>query len=200
MDKKRLHHTWTKFRALKPWYFLVLLLISGVISVYALRQNNQHMGQLRTAVYSADKNNGDINSALKNLQAYVTAHMNTDLSGGPNAPYPPIQLEYTYERLQQTNNQAAGANSSLYTDAENYCQAQIPNGFSGRYRISCIEQYIQDHGVTVKNIPVGLYEFNFISPTWTPDLAGWSLLASVVLLLLLITSIVLRLWFKHQLK
>ncbi|HUD10709.1 MAG TPA: hypothetical protein VMR28_03495 [Candidatus Saccharimonadales bacterium] len=200
MDKKRLHHIWTKFRAVKPWYFLILLIISAGFSVYALRQNNLEMVHLRNAVFADDKNNGDVNAALKNLQAYVTTHMNTNLSGGPNAAYPPIQLQYTYARLQQANNQAAGANSTLYTDAENYCQQKIPTGFSGRYRISCIEQYIQSHGVAVQNIPVSLYEFDFVSPQWSPDLAGWSLVVSVIVLLLFLVSAGVRLWLKHYAK
>lgn len=143
------------------------------VSVYALRENNLKMVKLRDTVYAADKNNGDVNGTLKDLQAYVTAHMNTDLSGGPNAAYPPIQLQYTYARLQDANNQLASRiNGPLYTEAENYCQQKIPNGFSGRYRISCIEQYIKSRGTNVQNVPASLYEFDFVSPRWSPDLAG----------------------------
>jgi hypothetical protein len=151
------------------------------------------MVKLRTAVYTADKNNTDVNGTLKNLQAYVTSHMNTNLSSGPNAPYPPIQLEYTYIRLQQANNQSASnVNQTLYTDAENYCQATIPTGFSGRYRVSCIEQYITSHGATVTLINPSLYEFNFLSPSWSPDLGGWTILISIILGILFILSLVIK--------
>jgi hypothetical protein len=198
MNKKHLHHLWTKFRVVKPWYFLVLAAISTVVCVYALRQNNLHMAGLRNDVYTADKNDGDVQTALKNLQAYVVTHMNTNLDAGPNAVYPPIQLEYTYARLQQAANQTAGTvNQPLYTNAENYCQQQIPNGFSGRYRISCIEQYIQSHGTQVQTIPVGLYEFDFVSPRWSPDLTGWLMLAAIVFGLLFIVTWLARLWIKH---
>src|SRR5438105_3803142 len=78
MNKRRLHHLWTKLRIIKPWYFLVLALVSGVVCVFALRANNEHMIRLRDAVYSADKNNTDVQQALRNLQAYVTSHMNTN--------------------------------------------------------------------------------------------------------------------------
>lgn len=201
MDTKHLHHLWTKFRAVKPWYFLILFVLSTALSVYALRQNNLTMVNLRNDVYIADKTNGDVNGALKKLQTYVNSHMNTNLSSGPNSPYPPIQLEYTYERLQEAAAKQAGQNNeSLYTDAENYCQQQIPNGFSGRYRISCIEQYVESHGLQVANIPASLYEFNFLSPTWTPDLAGWSIVASALLLLLFIISFIAERWLKHAAK
>src|SRR5262249_26097180 len=99
MNKRRLHHFWTRFRAIKPWYFLILAIISTTVCVMSLRANNQHMIQLRDALYAADRDNTNVQQALNNLQSYVTAHMNTNLSTGPNSPYPPIQLKYTYERL-----------------------------------------------------------------------------------------------------
>ncbi len=198
MDKNLPHQLWVKFRAIKPWYFLILFLIVLGVAIYALRQNNLEMAKLHDAVYTADKNNGNVQGALEKLQAYVINHMNTDLSGGPNSPYPPIQLEYTYERLQESANQAAGTvNQSLYTDAENYCQQQIPNGFSGRYRVGCIEQYITSHGAKVLPVPASLYEFNFLSPTWSPDLAGWSLVVAALCLLLFVISAAASFWRKH---
>jgi hypothetical protein len=66
----------------------------------ALRHNNETMVKLRTAVYEADKNSGDVNTTLNKLRKYVYAHMNTDLSSGGNTIKPPIQLQHTYERLQ----------------------------------------------------------------------------------------------------
>ena len=196
MNKKRLHHFWTKFRGVKPWYFLVLFVISLGVCVYALRQNNLTMVRLRNDVYAADKNGVDVQSALKDLQAYVITHMNTNLASGPNPVYPPIQLVYSYERLQQAADQS-NSNAQLYTNAEDYCQQQIPNGYSGSYRISCIEQYVASHGAAVITIPASLYEFSFISPSWSPDLAGWALLATVALALLFIFSWLTRLWLKH---
>lgn len=198
MDKKRLHHIWTKFRGIRPWYFLVIALISVGLSIYALRQNNLTMVKLRSAVYAADKNNGDVAGALKNLQAYVTAHMNTNLANGPNGVYPPIQLQYTYQRLEQAAiAQTSNTNQDLYTQAQTYCQQQIPDGFSGRYRITCIEQYIESHGASAATIPTSLYEFDFVSPTWSPDLAGWSILASAFFLLIFIVSWITDRWLRH---
>jgi len=198
MDKRQLHHIWTKIRWVKPWYILVLLVITASVSVYSLRQNNLQMVKLRQAVYAADKNNTDVSSPLAALQAFVTTHMNTNLSSGPSAPYPPIQLEYTYTRLQSINTQnASSINQALYTNAENYCQQAIPNGFSGSYRISCIEQYITSHGVTVQKVPQSLYEFSFLSPSWSPDLAGWSLVLSILLAIAFVITVVGRRLIKH---
>jgi len=104
------------------------------------------MIRLRDAVYSADKTNADTKQPLKNLQNYVTAHMNTNLSSGPNAPYPPIQLKYTYERLVKSNGTAvADANNKIYSEAQKYCEQQNSTDFSGRNRVPCIEQYVNSH-------------------------------------------------------
>jgi hypothetical protein len=156
------------------------------------------MVKLRENVYAADKANTDVSAALGALQAFVTTNMNTNLSSGPNAPYPPIQLEYTYTRLEAASNQTASSiNQALYTNAENYCQQAIPNGFSGRYRVSCIEQYITSHGVVIQAIPAALYEFSFLSPRWSPDLAGWSLLVSILLAIAFVVTLVGRRLIKH---
>jgi hypothetical protein len=142
------------------------------------------MISLRDAVYTADKNNGNVEQALQNLRTYVYGHMNTDLAAGPNAVHPPIQLKYTYDRLAQAASQRVEtANSNLYTDAQSYCQATIPNGFSGRYREACINQFVTTHGASAQSIPKNLYEFDFVSPKWSPDLAGWSLIATILLAL-----------------
>jgi cystathionine beta-lyase/cystathionine gamma-synthase len=105
------------------WVFLLLFLTSSIICIFSLRHNNETMVKLRGAVYEADKNNGDVNTALNNLRKYVYAHMNTNLSSGGNAIKPPIQLKYTYERLQSAEQKKAeDANTSIYTQAQVYCQ------------------------------------------------------------------------------
>ncbi len=150
----------------------------------ALRHNNQEMVSLRSAVYAADKNNGDVNAALNNLRSYVYAHMNTSLSSGNSNIKPPIQLKYTYQRLYDAQlNQVQAANQQIYTDAQIYCQS-INQAYFGTTRVPCVQNYVINHGVKDANIsiPAGLYEFDFVSPSWSPDLAGWTLIASIVLL------------------
>ncbi len=178
---------------ISPLTLGVMTIIFGLVCVFALRANNSHMGQLRAAVYAADKNNTNVTLALQNLQKYVTRHMNTDLSSGKGAVYPPIQLKYTYQRLlNQESDQVASSNAALYTEAQNYCQQIIPNAFSGRTRVPCIEQYIESHDSTLATIPSSLYEFDFVSPSWSPDLAGYSLIATILSFFALIVAIIYR--------
>lgn len=170
----------------QPWYFLALAVVLGVVCVFALRANNQHMVKLRDDVYTADKQGADVQKPLKALQAYVTTHMNTDLSTGKSSVYPPIQLQYTYERLVQAQNQQLQQeNSGLYSEAQAYCESLNHTDFSGHNRVPCIEQYVEQHGgQPAAAIPTALYEFSFASPTWSPDLAGWTMVAAILSFLL----------------
>lgn len=199
MNKRHLHHLWTKLRHVKPWYFLAIAVVSAAVCVFALRSNNQQMIQLRESVYRADKNNTDVQAPLKELQSYVTSHMNTNLSAGDNAVYPPIQLKYTYERLMQAqSDQLAEANSKLYSAAQAHCEQQNAADFSGRNRIPCIEQYVQDHNSQLATVPDALYKFSFTTPVWSPDLAGWSMVVAILSGLLFIVTLAARLWFRRK--
>jgi hypothetical protein len=178
---------------------LYLFIAAAIISVFALRHNNQTMVDLRNDVYAADKNNGDVNTALNNLRRYVYGHMNTNLSSGNNNIKPPIQLKYTYQRLYDVQaNKIQSANQQLYTDAELYCQS-INSAFFGTTRVPCVQNYVVNHGLAAANItiPPGLYQFDFVSPTWSPDLAGWSLVITAILLIALIIRFVIS-WFDRE--
>lgn len=200
MNKRSAHHLWRRFRSVKPWYFLLAALICGVIAVFALRQNNETMVRLRAAVYAADEQDKGTQEALAALQAYVTSHMNTNLTTGNTAVYPPIQLKFTYNRLVTAQGNAnANANQQIYTDAQKYCEAQNSTDVSGRNRVPCIQAYVSAHTPKQsKPIPDALYKFDFVSPRWSPDLAGWMLVLTVVFAVLFALSFLLsRLAKKH---
>ncbi len=188
-----------KVRQLPYGVFLALFIVSGMVAVYSLRHNNQTMIGLRSEVYATDQAGGDINSALNNLREYVYGHMNTNLSSGGNAIKPPIQLKYTYERLLEAQQQTAvTSNSQIYTEAQTYCQALVPAGISGRGRVPCVQDYVTNHGVKTSPIPTGLYQFDFVSPAWSPDLAGWSLLVTGLMGLGFIASFSIQFLTKHK--
>ncbi len=168
-------------RRIKPVYFVGIAAVSGVVCVAALRDNNLKMIELRQAVYTADEQAGDIEAPLRELREHVYGHMNTNLSSGPNAVHPPIQLKYTYERLVKAQQAGAGdVNSVIYTQAQQHCERTIPNGVSGSVRLGCIQAYVkQQSPATVDTVPKNLYQFDFVSPSWSPDLAGWSLVTAI---------------------
>lgn len=190
MDKKQIHHLWTAIRPFKVWYFVAFTVVGGAVAVGGLRHNNLQMVTLRDQVYQADQKNEDVEGALQRLRSHVYGHMNTDLSSGDNAVYPPVQLKYTYERLRDGENKAAqNSSSQIYTEAQRICEEQNPTDFSGRNRVPCIEQYVSQHGVKAKTVPDALYKFDFASPSWSPDLAGFALLFTALSTLALLTRI-----------
>ena len=183
-------HNWRRYL---PLYLGIIFLVSGLLAISSLRQNNLTMVQLRQDVYDADKNNGDIETSLRTLRSYIYDHMNTDPSSSGNGIKPPIQLKYRYERLaaaEQTKTETN--NSQIYSEAQAYCETQNSIDFSGRNRVPCISEYVTNHGVHVSPVPDALYKFDFVSPTWSPDLAGWSLVLAVLSGLGAVTTLVFR--------
>lgn len=192
----------SKLRAASSWYFVVGLIVSSSVALVSLRNNNLMALKLRDKVNQVDKDNGDIEVALKELRQYVYGHMNTNLAEGQNAIKPPIQLKYRYERLWKAAN-VTPDNSKVYTDAQNYCEKTQSQGFFGASRLDCIQDYVVKHGqlaAAIQTIPDSLYKFDFASPVWSPDLAGWSLVVAGVCGLLLIVRILLEYWLRNYIR
>ncbi len=201
MNKTQLRQYWAKFRTIKPWYFLAIALVSGAVAVYALRQNNLTMIRLRNEVTKADKDNGDVEKALRNLREFVYVHMNTNLSSGNNAIKPPIQLKYRYDRLVQSEkDRVSTSNAKIYSDAQAFCEKTVPEGLSGRGRVPCIQDYVGSHGSKELPVPDALYKFDFVSPSWSPDLAGWSLIISILFFILFAIVHGLDRWVRAELR
>lgn len=203
MDKRHLHHVWRQLKVVKPWYFLMVAVVFGLISVYALRQNNLNMIVLREQVYQADKDGGDTEAALRNLREYVYAHMNTNLSSGDNTIYPPIQLKYSYDRaLEAAKGPAEDPDTKIYSDAQAECERRFPQGLSGSGRIPCIQEYIASRGIqTPAFLPnASLYQFDFVSPKWSADLAGFSLVLASVFSALFVIRWISERWLQAELR
>lgn len=200
MNKRHLHHILKQLHRISGWYFVIAIVISFSITVLALRHNNLTAIKLRDHVLQVDKDNGDVETALRGLREYVYGHMNTQLAS-PSGAYPPVQLKYRYDRLVAGQKTDSPTNVGLATAAQNYCESQMPTGRS-LYRIDCIQNYILTHGSTdnLPTIPDALYKFDFAPPLWSPDLAGWSMLVTALLSLTLVVRTVFVQWLKYQLK
>jgi len=196
-----LHKIFKTIHQVPTLILLVAFILSGLITVWALRSNNQQMLDLRNAVFVADKNGEGVDVDLNNLRNYVYSHMNTDLSSGGNNIKPPIQLKYTYERLQKKEQQRVNTtNLLIYTQAQKYCEQQNSTAFSGRTRVPCIQEYVTQNGGSPQSVPAALYQFDFVSPAWSPDLAGWSLVLTVILLIATVGSFIIDRLVKSKLK
>jgi hypothetical protein len=185
MHKRYLHHVLKRLRAVPAAAFLISGIVLLVIAVFALRANNLRMLELREAVFAADEQNGDVEAALRDLREHVYAHMNTDLTASNNGIYPPIQLKYRYDRLVGAEKDRVSAvNAQVAIDAQNYCEQRFPGSFSGGPRVPCISEYIDANGASEQPISEALYQFDFESPGWSPDLAGWSIVLGLLSLVM----------------
>lgn len=187
MNKRELHYYWRHIRKVKTWYLIVALIISIGLSAWALRQNSLKMAQKVEAVIAADEANAGIDNALRDLGNFVTHHMNAAL---PNNQ--PIELEKSYERAVQKVYEDAQvtANGSIYKSAQAVCEN--PNVILAE-RARCIQEYVTKNTTPGKEPapiefpPKEKFSYNFISPTLSFDLAGWSVLSTVVLLFAIIS-------------
>jgi hypothetical protein len=160
-------------------------------------RNGKEAVHLYEALQAADQAGGDVSSALNELRQYIYAHMNTEI-GGPNGIYPPIQLKGTYERLVAAEEaRVKDINDSLYTKAQEYCEANGNQGFSGRNRLDCINSYIDKNGAKAQQIDGSLYKYDFVAPRWSPDLAGFSLVAVILFGSIAAANLALYLRTKH---
>lgn len=181
MNKRHLHHLLTRLKKLHTSYFVILLVVAGLMFVFGYRQNNLTALELRDKLLEVDKQNGDVEAALTELRSFTYSHMNANLSAGSNNIYPPIQLKYRYERLVEAEkNRVAALNADLYTQAQNYCEQQVTSRVTIN-RVPCIQEYLTTNGAaTQRAIPDAMYKFDFVAPIWSPDLAGWSFVVFVL--------------------
>lgn len=191
-----------ELRVISTVAVLAIAVFFAVVAIVALRANNTRMIELRDAVYQADEQGGDVEGALRDLREHVHGHMNTNLTSGENAIYPPIQLKYTYERLLEKE-QDKLKGTDAYQKATKYCEARFPAGQLAGGRVQCVAKYIDDHtnpGQDPVSIPEDLYKFDFVSPKWSLDLAGISLLFAILFGGLFVLRVLAELLIKFELK
>src|SRR3989344_4599351 len=131
-SKRHWRNIWTKLKKIHAWYLVIGFVCTSILSAVALRQNNLNALHLRDVVIQTDQDNGDVEARLHDLRTYIYSHMNAQLSTGPNAIRPPIQLKYRYERLLAAEKARVSAiNTAVYAQAQTICEQLSPHGISG---------------------------------------------------------------------
>ncbi|MDO8266156.1 MAG: hypothetical protein Q7T41_04425 [Candidatus Saccharibacteria bacterium] len=195
--RKRKNHRSDKKSVYKIVVFGGATVATGALSVVGLINNGNGAVKRFEALKAVDSAGGDVDTALNELRSYIYAHMNTEI-GGPNGIYPPIQLRGTYERLVATEEKrVADTNDNLIVEAKEYCEANGSQGFSGRYRIDCVGAYTDEYGAKIQEIDSSLYKYDFVAPRWSPDLAGFSIVATILFSLITIFQILSYFRTKH---
>ena len=204
--RERLRMRLKRLSAIKTWQLVVVLLLICILAAIFLRLNNLGMMERRDAVISADEK-GDttaIEAAVNELQRYVTRHMNTSLSGG-------FYLTKSYERAREAAMSQAGdssnPNSEIYNQASVECQSAAERARHGGY-VACVLAKVgtvEGQGDLVSSLklpPSELFKINFVSPLISLDLAGFSVLFAVFIVVVIIVRItgvvIVKILLRHR--
>lgn len=192
MNKRSIHHALVVLRQLQVKHLVIVLAVLAIMGVFFLRQNNLHMITLRNLVVQADEQNKDLPQAVTNLRNYIASHMNTGM--GDKGVYLEHSYQRSYEAAVSQAAQGSTAGATIYRQADQDCQKQFPksNGFAAY--VQCMTDKVGSSGISTAPITPpssDLYRFNFVSPAWSPDVAGFTLLATALLALLLVGRLLL---------
>ena len=193
-DKRKARLSLKRLQRIKTWQLLVLLLLMVFISATFLRLNNIEMTQRRAAVLSADKS-GDkeaVKNRLIELQRYVSAHMNAYMGT--------IYLEEQYKRDSAAANAAAAQESvrgDIYNKVQEICAPRYAHlgSTSAPYRqcvLNEVNKYPQGAALVseLKLPKADNYRHSFVSPLWSPDFAGFSVLLCGLIVVVIIGRLV----------
>ena len=215
VEKQQVRTKIRRLEQIKTWQLVVLLILSGFMSATFLRLNNVGMIDRRDAVKQADVDGDEtvIAKRLYDLQRFVASHMNTDPGSVP--------LEHSYKRaydraLQDFEAQIASqSNNNTVAEVRAYCDAQAQQGGWGRFLASADPRYVQcindkwNEYPSAENVnyhfqapSTAPYYHTFVSPRWSPDFAGWSLVVTGIIALIIVVRfiilVILRILIKRK--
>lgn len=182
-----------QLQRVKTWQLIIVLVLLLFLTATFLRLNNIGMVQRRDAVIAADKQGDPSNTQnrLVDLQRFVAGHMNT----GGNMVY----LEHQYERDSAAIvKQVASANDAkkevINKKVDDICKPQF-SGYNQGYVDCFAREYAKyapssDPITTVKMPDPEKYRYVFAAPLWSPDFAGFSLLASALVVVVIIIRLI----------
>lgn len=204
-DKRRVKKSIRQLQRVKTWQLLILFILVAFIAATFLRLNNIGMLQRRDAVLTADKAGDEtiIQSRLYDLQRFAAEHMNASTG--------PFYLEGQFKRNAQKLVDAAKAsdnnpNGNINAKAEAVCKPQF-TVWSPAY-VQCFADQLAKYPPSpdpTQNVVLpsaNLYRHDFLSPLWSPDFAGLSVLVCGFIILMIIVRFislgVLRLLLKRH--
>lgn len=181
-QQKRFLKNWKRKR-IATWQLVVLLILLLCSTAFFLRQNNVKMIELRNLVLQADEEQSDVAGALERLNAHVFSHMNTEIVR-------PIELVHTYnaQAKKVLEDATRGSGRDIYAEATAVCERQ---GVPPTVIAQCAANYALENNTSIDPANIKLpdknqFTYSFAAPLWTPDMAGFSLLLSIVTVLWLL--------------
>jgi hypothetical protein len=203
-DRRSVKKQLKRLEYIRTWQLVLLVVLSLFVTVTFLRLNSVGMIELRDAVVAADKAGDTDNTAdaLYDLQRYSAQHMNA-ASGD-------VYLVEIYNRdVEKAMKDALAQNSTennVLQLADAACRPRFYT-YSQEYTLCVRDEQAKYPEATSPSDEVvfpdpSLYKHSFISPLWSPDFAGWSLVVSLLLIVLLVGrilyAVVLRLLLRRE--
>lgn len=167
-------------KKIKIWHLFLACIVLFVVGIQSVRMNNLRMVELRQKVFEADKNGQEIKEAMVILQDYVSHHMGTTTQ---------VPLKYSYERAAKAAIDKAQASNGQPANIFQNLPPECPkeNGF---YKITnpCVKAHVDKRlaelggqGSSIPDLPnKQLYIFSFSAPILSLDIAGLSLVMSLL--------------------
>lgn len=192
INKKRAKRDLKRLQHIQTWQLVVFLVLAICVSSSFLRLNNIGMVERKEAVLNADNVGDDevTKSRLYDLQRYVASHMNADMGKG-------VYLEASFRRDTQAAYTAASndsnPNGNIYKKAQEVCAPQF-SSYSYAY-LQCTTNELAKYPAASGSansivLPkANSYRHVFISPLWSPDFAGWSVIICIVIFTMIIVRV-----------
>lgn len=191
-EKRRIRKTIWRLNRVKTWQLLVILVLMMFVSATFLRLNNIGMVQRRTAVLAADQdgNQETMQSRLYDLQRYAAEHMNANTG----VFYLEGQYKRDVEKIITAASNDSNPQGNIHVKADEVCRPQFAV-WSQAY-VQCFTGELakyppsDDPAQNVTLPSTNLYRYDFASPLWSADFAGWSVLICLVLIVMIIVRLV----------
>lgn len=178
------------------WQLIIILILLIFVSATFLRLNNIGMAERRQAVIDADKAGDEtvIHNRLLHLADYVSRHMNTD----KNVVY--LEGQYNRDKAELVK-QTVGSQDSqavINDKVDAICKPQF-SGYSQGYVECFAREYAKYAPGSVSPVAevempdTSKYRHTFAAPLWSPDFAGFSVLACLLLVVVIVFRLI-SLW------
>lgn len=190
-DKRAAKRGLKRLEAVKTWQLVIILILGMVLAATFLRINNVGMIERRESVKSADEQ-GDLqilHERLYELKRYSAQHMNANTEK--------FSLVHQYSRDSEAAINKVLKDNSLAESSkiEQTCKART-NSTYGQAWIQCFTDELAALGpakdpFTATNRPnADAYSISYLSPVWSPDFAGFTVLFCILVALLIVSRIV----------
>lgn len=179
---------------MKARYWIALAIILAVVAVLGMRHNNITAHDMQAEIIARDMEGEEVEEQLRELEYFTHNRMNATAPGRME-----VFLQGSYEQAvadaEAAADQAVGG--EVYQQAQSACEEE---GRDPRDVAECAQDFISERlgdEQPEADIPEEAdYTYTFISPRWSPDIAGLpiagAILSLVIAAVVYVRGIVLR--------